>query len=178
MSTRRRWLGLSLLVLGASAPVGAAAADGEPKVWSRVTDEGEVIVLTKIPASAAAVRAVLADAERSHMLAPTTIEAKASADGACLRVKLKVRGVVSPLHLETRRCPTTTGFKETLIASSDFVDYHNEWTIQEMGDVVLVSFRSRSMPDLSVPESFILSQTRKVLTKVMTRLSDEVIGAK
>lgn len=178
MSMRRGWLGLSLLVLGASAPGGALAAEVESKVWTRVSDEGEVIALAKIPASAAKVREVLADAERSHLLAPTTIEVQAKPDGACSRVKLKVRGVVSPFHLEARRCPTATGFRETLIASDDFVEYHNEWTIQETGDGVLVSFRSRSLPNVSVPESFILSQTRKVLVKLMTRLSDEVLGAR
>lgn len=177
MTIRRWWLGLALLVLGAAAPSEVTAAE-KAMVWTRVTDEGEVIALAKIPASAAAVREVLANAERSHMLASTTIEVAATPEGACSRVKLKVRGVLSPFHLETRRCPTATGFQETLVASSDFLAYYNEWTIQETGDGVLVSFRSRSLPDVAVPESLILSQTRKVLAKVLARLADEVIVAR
>ena len=80
------------------------------------------------------------------------------------------RGLLSPFQLETRRCPTSTGWRETLVRSSDFKEYWNEWTLKEDGTGTLVTFTTRTLPDVAVPESIILSQTRRVLAKLMRGL--------
>ena len=124
----------------------------------------------RVAATATAVRAQLAGAERAHGLAPTTVSAKATTDGKCEKVQLQTRGLLSPFVLETRRCPTITGWKETLVASDNFVEYWNEWTVKELPDGALVTFKTRTLPNVAVPESIILAQTRRVLSKLMRNL--------
>ena len=157
-----------ITVIGGASP-SAAAAD-ETRVTTRITAEGLVIAQVHVAANPAAVREQLAGAERAHRLAPTTFSVKATPDGACEKLHLSVRGLFSPFQLETRRCPTSTGWRETLIHSSDFKEYWNEWTIKADGDGTLVTFTTRTVPDVAVPLSIIQSQTRGVLAKVMRGL--------
>ncbi|HEY0136675.1 MAG TPA: hypothetical protein VGB85_21475 [Nannocystis sp.] len=183
-SLARRSLRAPLLwmaVLAAPVAVAAAvstsatsafAAEAEPaeesaKISTRVTSKGVVIAEMRVHAKAAAVRELLAGAERAHGLASTTVSVKASPDGKCEKVKLQTRGLITPFVLETRRCPTATGWRETLVTSDNFVEYWNEWTVKDLGDGALVTFKTRTLPNVAVPESLILSQTRKVLGKLM-----------
>jgi len=162
-------------LIGASSVHAASPADEDAdetstRITTRVTAEGLVIAQVRVAASPAAVRELLSDATRSHRLAPTTISVKATADGACEKLQLSTRGLLSPFKLETRRCPTSTGWRETLVRSTDFKEYWNEWTVKEDGTGALVTFTTRTLPDVAVPESFILSQTRRVLAKLMRGL--------
>ena len=161
-------LGVLMVIGGASRS--AAAADETTPVTTRITTDGLVIAQVHVAAKPAAVREQLAGAERAHRLAPTTFSVKATPDGACEKLHLSVRGLFSPFQLETRRCPTSTGWRETLIRSSDFKEYWNEWTIKADGDGTLVTFTTRTVPDVAVPLSIIQSQTRGVLAKVMRGL--------
>lgn len=167
--------GLALASPVAASPAAAAPADEDAeetstRITTRVTPEGLVIAQVRVAASPAAVREQLAGAERAHRLAPTTVSVKATADGACEKLQLATRGLLSPFQLETRRCPTSTGWRETLVRSSDFKEYWNEWTLKEDGTGTLVTFTTRTLPDVAVPESIILSQTRRVLAKLMRGL--------
>lgn len=162
--------------LGLASPAAASPAadddaeESSSRITTRVTAEGLVIAQVRVAASPAAVRELLAGAERAHRLAPTTVSVKATADGACEKLQLSTRGLLSPFQLETRRCPTSTGWRETLVRSSDFKEYWNEWVLKEDGTGTLVTFTTRTLPDVAVPESIILSQTRRVLAKLMRGL--------
>ena len=161
--------GAALLALAISPPANAGR-DGEIQVWTRHTDEGDVIAVARVPLPAAKIREFIADAERAHMLAPTTIKADAKTDGKCQKVHLKVQGLLSPLQLDTRRCPTAQGILETMVASDDFEAYTTEWVIQEMGDASMVSYRNRTVLNVSVPDGIILRQSKKVMAKTMRNL--------
>lgn len=161
----------------ALAVTAAHADDGDrEQVTTKVNTRGEIVAQIKLAAKPAKVRELLGSAERSHSLAPTTVAAKATPDGNCERVKLKTRGIIQPLEIETRRCPTTSGYKETMIASKDFAEYYNEWTVQESGDGSLVVFTSRTVPNMPVPEAILQSETRRVLGRVMRNLSAALSG--
>lgn len=166
-----RALGLGLVVLLSGAPQAVRAQDDSAKISTRVTAKGEVIAEVKVAAKPSAVRDVLDSAERSHKLAPTTVSSQATRDGACERVKLQVRGIVAPFQVETRRCPTATGYLETLVSSPDFLEYRNEWELKDLGaEGTLVTFRTRTKPNVQVPESLILMETKRVLTRLMKNL--------
>jgi hypothetical protein len=175
-SLARRLLAPLAAALLFAAPGHASAddddGDGDSKrITTRITAKGEVIAEMKVAAKPAAVRLQLAGAEKAHNLAPTTISSKATTDGKCEKVQLQTRGLFSPFVLETRRCPTATGWKETLVASTNFVEYWNEWSVKELPDGgSLITFKTRTLPDVAVPESIILSQTRRVLGKLMRNL--------
>jgi len=166
---------LAVGLVGPSVHAASPAADEDAdetstRITTRVTAEGLVIAQVRVAASPAAVRELLSDAARTHRLAPTTVSVKATADGACEKLQLSTRGLLSPFQLETRRCPTSTGWRETLVRSTDFKEYWNEWTVKEDGTGALVTFTTRTLPDVAVPESLILSQTRRVLAKLMRGL--------
>lgn len=146
--------------------------DGDGKrIATRVTAKGEVIAEMKVAAKPDAVRQQLAGAEKAHALAPTTVSAKATPDGKCEKVSLQTRGLISPFVLETRRCPTKSGWRETLVRSENFIEYWNEWSVREVEDGSIVTFKTRTLPNVvGVPESLILSQTKRVLGKLMRNL--------
>lgn len=154
----------------------ARPATAEPsKISTRVTAKGEVVATATLAATSAAVRQVLGSAERSHGLSPLTVSAKATADGSCERVKLRTRGLFAPFEIETRRCPTASGWRETLVASTDFTEYWNEWVIEDAaGGGTTVIFRTRALPNVAVPEALIQAETRRVLVKLMHKLSAAV----
>lgn len=168
-----RWA-LSGLVAAVVLATSATATADSPKVSTRVTPKGEVVASVTLAATPAAVREVLGSAERSHGLAPSTVSAKATPDGTCERVKLKTRGLFSPFEIETRRCPTTKGWRETLIASDHFVEYWNEWIVEDDGDGSRVVFRTRTVPNVAVPEAIIHSETRRVLARLLNNLKAAV----
>ena len=183
LTLARRLVARGLVVSLAAAALFAAPAtvtasptadDGDAdsaRITTRITAKGEVIAELKVAAKPAAVREQLAGAEKAHNLAPTTISSKAAADGKCEKVDLQTRGFITPFVLKTRRCPTATGWKETLVASDNFVEYWNEWSVKELPDGgSLVIFKTRTLPNVAVPESLILSQTRRVLNKLMRNL--------
>ncbi len=169
LATSMLALAVTTVVTALPAAPALASADA-PKVKIHVTPKGEVIAEVKVAARAAAVREVLGGAERAHALAPTTVSAKATRDGKCEKVQLQTRGLLSPFVLETRRCPTATGWRETLVASDNFVEYWNEWSVKDLADGSLVTFKTRTLPDVAVPEAIILSETRRVLGKLMKNL--------
>lgn len=158
---------ISITIAGTAAAAETDPAQESPKISTRITANGVVIAEVRVHARAAAVRELLAGAERAHNLASTTVSVKASPDGKCEKVKLQTRGLITPFVLETRRCPTATGWRETLVTSDNFTEYWNEWTVKDLGDGALVTFKTRTLPNVAVPESLILSQTRKVLGKLM-----------
>ncbi|MDC0720967.1 hypothetical protein [Nannocystis bainbridge] len=172
-----RW---ALSAVAAAALVAATSADAAadaPKISTKITAKGEVVASVTLAVAPTAVREVLGKAERSHGLSPFTVSAKATPDGNCERVKLKTRGLLSPFELETRRCPTAHGWKETLIASEHFVEYWNEWVVEDASTGgTTVTFRTRTMPNVAVPEAIIQSETRRVLAKLMHNLSAAVGG--
>ncbi|WAS95980.1 SRPBCC family protein [Nannocystis punicea] len=172
-----RW---ALSAVAAAALVAATTADAAadaPKVSTKITPKGEVVASVTVAAAPAAVREVLGSAERSHGLSPFTVSAKATPDGSCERVKLKTRGLLSPFELETRRCPTASGWKETLVASAHFVEYWNEWVVEDAGaGSTTVTFRTRTMPNVAVPEAIIQTETKRVLAKLMHNLTAAVAG--
>lgn len=161
-------------VLAAAAPAAAGATEASSKVSTKITPKGEVVASMRLAAKPAAVREILGSAERSHGLSPFTVSAKATADGTCERVKLRTRGLLQPFEIETRRCPTTQGWRETMIASTDFLEYYNEWILEEDGDGSRVTFRTRSVPNVAVPESLIQAETRRVLARLLHNLQSAV----
>lgn len=176
MSSKHPWshrLRRAALIVALAVTAGSAtpvSADATPKIWTRITDDGEVIAVVRIPAPLASVRQALTSAERAHLYAPTTLAAKATADGACERVDLQVKGLFTPFTAKTRRCPTADGWLESLVHSDDFSDYLAEWKLQSLGDATTVHYRVRTIINVSVPHSLITSRTRKVLQTTLERL--------
>ena len=149
-----------------------AAHGAEPQV--EVADDGAVIARLKVDAGEQQVRATIPTLQATGVNS-NVLSVSASPDGSCERVKLKVRGLFAPFEIETRRCPTTHGWKETLVASASFTEYWNEWTIQETEGGSTVTFKTKTIPNVVVPAAILQSETRRVVAKLMRNLSAAVI---
>jgi hypothetical protein len=168
-------LGLFVAAIAAPTPAAAEAPEVTSKVSTKVTPKGEVVATMRLAAKPAAIREVLGSAERSHGLAPTTVSAKATPDGSCERVKLRTRGLLQPFEVETRRCPTAHGWKETLVSSPNFVEYWNEWVIEETPAGTNITFRTKTVPNVvGVPEVLIQTETKRVLSRLLHNLQAAV----
>ncbi len=178
-SARRRPLLLPLALVLAStgaitAATPAAAGDHSAKihVWTKHTDQGYIVAVARVPATAEKIREFISDGERAHNLAPTTIKAtKTADDGTCQRMHLKVRGVFSPFEIDTRRCRTAKGFRETMVASDDFDFYDVEWVIEPAGEYSMVSFRARNVLSMAVPQGLQIRESKKVMAKTVKNLA-------
>lgn len=173
--TRWTQIGLAAALFAVSTAATAAdEPDASGKVATKITPKGEVVATMRLAARPEAVREVLSSAERSHGLSPFTVSAKATPDGNCEKVKLRTRGLLQPFEIESRRCPTATGWKETLVASNDFSEYWNEWIVEDDGGATQITFRTRSVPNVAVPEALIQAETRRVLARLFRNLQSAV----
>jgi len=171
-------LPLALLLAGTCAitapPPVASADDNSAKiqVWTKHTSEGYIVAVARVPAPADKIMEFIADGQRAHKLAPTTIKTtKIGGDGTCERLRLKVRGVFSPFEVDTKRCRTSKGFRETMIASEDFEAYDVEWVIEPIGDSSMVSFRALNVLSISIPEGLQVRESKKVMAKTVKNLA-------
>jgi hypothetical protein len=162
--------GLLALCLAAPAHAGDRGKR-KVQVWTKYADGEGVTAVAHVPASPETILKFIADGARAHKLAPTTIKAKSLAkDGKCEKIHLTVRGLMSPFEIDTRRCRTAKGFHETMVSSEDFEAYDVEWTIQELGEGSLVSYRALNILSISVPQGMVVRESKKVMAKTMKNL--------
>jgi len=163
--------------LAATSP--ATADEGSPKkvqVWTKSAD-GYVIAVARVPFSADTVLDFMADGARAHRLAPTTFKAqRLGEDGTCERLRLTVRGLFSPFKIDTRRCRTANGYRETMIASEDFEAYEVIWEVEPVGDDSLISFRAKNVLSISIPEALQIRESKKVMSKTLKNLAKALDG--
>ncbi len=184
-SARRRRLHLPLALmiaatgaLTATAPA-LAGEDSAKKVqvWTKHTDAGYIVAVARVPFKAETIIDWMADGARAHRLAPTTIKAKKiGTDGACERLRLTVRGLFSPFVVDTRRCRTAKGYRETMIASDDFEAYDVIWDIEPAGEHSMISFRAKNVLSISIPEGLQIRESKKVMAKTVKNLAKALRG--
>lgn len=129
-----------------------------------------------VAASPAQVRAALADGAALAATSPEVRGATARPAGACEALHLEVSGLFSPFDVHTLRCPTATGWTETLVESSVFSAWETSWTVTPTADGgARVDYAVRTVLDLPVPASLVRDRTarsvRICLDRVAARLA-------
>jgi len=151
----------------------ALSAQAEPEV--RVEPDGEVVGVTVIEATPADVRNVLASASTIGELSPDVLDVTTEAEGRCVRVDRKTKGLFRPLRLFARRCPTQRGWREELIEPGDFATYSSEWIVVPDGNGTRVEYRVETTLDLPVPGSAVraglVRSTRTMLQNLIRRVT-------
>ena len=136
----------------------SAALAGEPQPSVQVTDDGSVVGRVVLDASEAEVRKAVEAVQHSRN--SSVLEIRFTPEGACKSVYRKTRGLVTPLTLRTRLCPTATGWREHLVESSDFDAWETEWILRpQASGGVSVQLRVRSDVNLMVPSSLVRQHT-------------------
>lgn len=149
----------------------------EPVV--NVASDGTINARITMDAEEAAVRAALANGAAAARLSPDILSSSATRVGSCEEVSSQVRGLFSPFALRTRRCPTTSGYREQLVSSDGLRSYDSTWEIREDGPGrTQVNVRMRTEVSLPVPTSLAQSHQARSLKDVLRALAAKVVGRK
>jgi len=165
-----------LLTLGLVAAGPARAADGDcgEQVCDGQVCDGQVCGEQIIAADAGRVRALLADPSTTLSDNPDVLAYQIEDDSPCKLVHITARGLTSPYHYTVRRCPTKTGFRETLVSGDRAVQKMDvEWRAVPHGDGtrVRLSILARIA---QVPQFLVNQHTRQSIAQTLRSLGHRV----
>jgi len=150
---------------------------GASELSMSVEGDGTIVVHTTIPASEAAIRAVLADTEGSFSaLSPDVLSVSAVPSGNCEKVTRSTRGIWRPMTFVALRCPTTDGWSEKLVEKGDFTAYASQWSLTAKGDSTGVTYRILTELSAPVPTSMVRQNVEKATKGLLERLADAAAG--
>lgn len=124
------------------------------------------------------VRDVLADYDQLAAMNADVLDYRVEADPPCQRVHITTRGVVEPIRYTLRRCPTDSGWKETLIEGDPLVEaIEVEWQVQPEGEQtrVRLSILARIA---KVPQFLVDQQTRRNVARTLKNLTRKLDPSK
>lgn len=157
-----RFATAAALLLGLCvAPSGARADDA-------VAAEGLV------QADPAQVRALLADYSQIAAMSPELLEYRVEPAPPCSLVHITTKGLSAPMHYTVRRCPTETGFRETLVESDGGVEQMvTEWTVApaEEGSRVRLTVLARVA---HVPQILVNQGTRRSIGNLVRKIGEKL----
>lgn len=145
----------------------------EPEV--RVQEDGSVVARVLVPAPEARVRAVIPELQGEGVNS-NVLKVRRTTEGPCESIQRETRGLYRPLQLQTRFCPTATGWRERLVTPGDFTAYEADWTLRPLADGQTgVELRVMSEVNLMVPRSLQTTGTingvKETIKALLARLS-------
>lgn len=149
-----------------------AAEPSEPTIASDGTVRSNVFV----EADAAAVRQVISDPVALSKLNPDVLSARVISHGACDMVEVTTRGMTTPLSYVVQRCPTSSGYTETLVSSEDFSAVAVSWKLESVPGGTNISYSIRTSPDLPVPQRLVSMATAKSAVAALKNLVHRITG--
>lgn len=145
-----------LLTLASTLAAPALAAD---KPTISVQDDGSIIARMLVDAPVLDVRRIIPDVQVDASLYTNVLTVKSTAEGDCRKVHRTTRGLLTPLSMNTRFCPTPTGWREYLVQSEDYSAYDVEWTVEQRGTQAEIAVHVRSDVNLFVPDALVRTGT-------------------
>lgn len=159
-----------LLCLGV-AP--ASADDGEPEVV--ITADGTIEGTVVVGAPPDVVRSYLADIAMTRKLAKDVVKVDVVKDGGCELVTTYASSFIEVTYL-ARRCPTETGWIETLLSSEQFSDYYAEWFVTPVRSGIELRFRLRTDLDLPVPVRIVRGTLKRSVKGTLNAIQGDLGG--
>lgn len=151
------------------------AADSTP-ASPVIQDDGTVRSEVFVAADVATVKQALADPVKTAQLCPDILSARVVQKGQCDLVEVTTRGMSSPLTYLVRRCPTSSGWSETMVSSDDFDDVKVSWAVEPAAGGSRVVYTIRSAPNIPVPQRVVTSFTAKSAVQALKNLVLRVTG--
>lgn len=127
-----------------------------------------------IAADRAQVLAVLADYDQLAAMNADVLDYRVEADAPCQRVYITTRGVMDPIHYILRRCPTASGWKETLVSGDASIEaIEVEWQLVPEGDQTRVKL-SILARIAKVPQFLVDQHTRRNVARTLKNLASKL----
>lgn len=152
-----------LLVPLAHAVEPTRASDG---AWSAE-------VVWAVPADA--VRAQLADPIAMARFSPDITSVTPLPPGRCARYRVATGNLV-PLTYDMERCPTSSGWHETLVASEGLSAYEVDWSVKAEGEGARVRYEIHVQPSFPAPSFLVDRETKNSVISLFGRLYRAVTG--
>ena len=147
----------------------ANASMPEPEV--HVDNEGRVVAVVTVLAPPEQVRSILADTVGAlKELSPNTLSVEVTPEGPCELVNRQTRGILQPLTLRSKRCPTPDGWEETLMESDDFEHYEALWKVRSTEKGTEVTYRIATVLTAPVPQLLVRQNLKKAARTILQGL--------
>jgi len=156
------------LLVGGLLACGSARASDAPR--ATIQTDGSVVVTCTVQQTEADVRDVLRDGATASRLSPDVIDVNAAQRGRCEELKVQTRGFLHPFSFRSLRCPTTTGWKETLLTSEDFERVESEWQLSPEAEGTRIVYRIASVVSAPIPQSAVVENVKRSATATMKAL--------
>ncbi|MBN1337618.1 MAG: SRPBCC family protein [Deltaproteobacteria bacterium] len=151
----------------------AHPSDAAPSV-ARAGDGYQATAI--VAAAPEVVRATLADAGDLSLRTSDVLSVEVVPRDACVEVRARTRGLTRPLTYRALRCPTDTGYRESLLETGDFKRYESEWRIDAVEGGSRVSFRVVVDPDVPAPRALVLQNVKRSTLAAVTALQERLAG--
>jgi hypothetical protein len=161
----------TLLLVCLAGP--ALADDGEPEV--AITADGTIEGTVTVGAPPDVVRTYLADIAMTRKLAKDVVSVDVVKDGGCELVTTYASSFIDVTYL-ARRCPTETGWIETLLASEQFADYYAEWFVTPVRNGIELRFRLRTDLDMPVPVRLVRGALKRSVKGTLIAIQGDLGG--
>ena len=161
----------ALLLCAFAVP--ASANDGDPTV--EITTDGTVEGTVTVGAPPDVVRTYLADIAMTRKKAKDVVSVDVVKDGGCELVTTYASSFIDVTYV-ARRCPTETGWIETLLESEQFADYYAEWFITPVKNGLELRFRLRTDMDMPVPVRFVRGALKRSVKGTLVAIQGDLGG--
>lgn len=129
-----------------------------------------------VPAPVEEVKADLSDPVAAARLSANVLAARVISKGTCDVVEMTVKGMTGPLSYVVKRCPTASGWTETLVSSDDFDAHRAEWSVTPTAGGSLVSLSIHTEPDVPVPQRIVNGVVQSQVVQTLSNLVRKVTG--
>lgn len=162
---------LALSLFGALVAPRIASADDSPMV--SVSKDGTVDGSVVVGAPPDVVQSYLSDVAALRKRSKDVVAVEVQKDGACELVTTTARSFIEVVYV-SRRCPSGTGWVETLLESDTMNDYYAEWFVTPVSSGIEVRFRMRT--DLNMVPSRLVRAGVKSNVQASLELMQSLLG--
>ena len=140
-----------------------------------VQSDGSVTMRVVLPASEDAVRAQLDTAAEASALHGDATLVSQERQGACEKSTFKTRGLLTSISYVALRCPTASGWKQTLVSSDTFEANEAEWALRAVDGGTELRYRIQVKLDLPVGQGMVNAQIAESMTRAVDRLESRLV---
>jgi hypothetical protein len=169
-------VGGTLWLLFAASLSGPARAAEPPAFAVAPSSDGVWRTEFVIPAPIEAVRAALGDPIAAAQLSPDIKAISYVSREACPTLRVETGMTFAPVAYDYRRCATSTGWHETLVASKALSIYEVRWSFVSVDAGTKVKYDVHIQPSFPAPDFLISRQMRSSITTLLERLYRSVTG--
>jgi hypothetical protein len=162
---------MSLLIPATGATAKGRSDRSEVTVQIR---EGHVIATTFIATSLPSVRALLGNPSRVAEIEGRGSEVTSRQKGLCIESNVTAPSGVGKIRYTSLSCPTSDGFRGSLVSSKQIRQMEARWTLRQAGEWVEVSYDLYVVPRIKVPQRLVALLSKRGVRRLLEAVRNEL----